>query len=71
MIIKLALLVLSLFYNVMLFCGFSAQTLIKTGTRYVPIERLSVGDMVACYDSSEKYAEKRVTHKKHIQPKAV
>lgn len=44
--------------------GFPAQTLVRTNNGYVPIEHLSVGDIVVCLDVSGKPVEKEIVHKK-------
>jgi hypothetical protein len=52
-----------LFYNLSLFSGFSAGTLVKTVHGYIPIDQLSLNDNVICYDFVQAYVEKAVTHR--------
>jgi len=46
--------------NFLAFGGFPAGTLISSGDTYIPIEKLSVGDLVTCYDFKSGYTEKPI-----------
>src|SRR6185436_10529570 len=55
--------VIALFYNVFISCGFHPETLVKTNSGYNTIEQLRVDDLVVCYDFAHGFTEKPITQK--------
>jgi len=62
MTLKQTIITFLLFYKIALFGGFSAETLVKIPSGYIPIKALKIGDKVICQGPGNEYREQLITH---------